>query len=1210
MFRCQIQDRSTVKCPGLKIECDTKEDYELSYGAKALFFKNNDTLKINEEELRFDGSGDYISATIMIPENTHDTIRFLTGERIPFSIDFIKQNEEGYKVRFTVETIDERKRVSKKTMESKELLTPGRWPMVDILFLDGEFYFVVDGKVWIRRIFEGTYNMSPYGTLCFGGNMDLSIVKNCFGMFAIMLSKDIYSEHDTELETILDKAVDDKLFLFENAYYDAVDNGYDLGPLKNARKRQGLRDGYKEYVFKHGVIWELNKEYAYISEKFYKEIETMLEKWDKYADLYFGLPKAEVILKENEAGYLLFPNWALFYLSKEDRFVLLKGEYLERYVAADSKEFGPWYPVAGEQKRTVNPWANEGEQKSMYYVMFSNGLVMWSISEKDEKTAVLVPGEIFFLMGYDEILPPDEEDGSASVKKPEYKPMFYASADYAEGVPEPVADYQVTYDADGKVFCYCLPCKECWAYYFTGWRDVILTNRNVGSITDIKIREKNRDFENFYAEYINFENGVIVKYKTPTKKYAVHSSLEMRPVSVTTGKINDFPDEDAEVFIKLSVYTDKGIIVENKTLGSKSLSSGKNYTFNTGDGWNSFVLEPLQSGSYIRVIIKVYDYDLLSDEDCLGRFDYQYDIFNGWGVDFHDTGIYTLPMTEKKDDCLNGVWTNQLTLALGEHYSRDELTMHWRKSYGFPFGNFGGGYEFDTNQFARVFDNVKVLSDLKCNFWNVGGLFLETLFFTICNIVRSYGKCGGFSISSAEAYFGQGAFIPPLFNKLKSSIINDKSKGQWKYSDIKPEVANPIVDAYYRQVGWDFLMWVWKKMTSGEFDSLERSIEKIKKRINDEGCCLVLMYPKNRNVKYAHLTLAYKHEGKGLSTKFFVVESNCPYDPSLPDDGCSLTFSDDRVYLNKLMGGKEEQPILEDIKFTHVTEIPFSLVSRRPRVPSVLDFFIGGLENMILGFVEGTVDVFGGDCELDPLITNREWAEDVSHPLESLKVTQEIAQFSISGADEDSTPQGHFFLCPSDNINLTFRKAEQGNVKVTLVSSKTKVELQTYMKEKEKFTITTEHINEIHGARLEVKRTGKESSVTMTLSRSVKPGLISHKYKHVLDVNRNGTYVEGSKFGIRLMAKKMLSDGTVFSETPLKAERNIKVSRNPYFSHAPKNPGATVMNKYFSVKQYANVYKVSEAAVRQACRDSSLAGAYKKNRKWVVPAKSRIVSTK
>ena len=359
---------------------------------------------------------------------------------------------------------------------------------------------------------------------------------------------------------------------------------------------------------------------------------------------------------------------------------------------------------------------------------------------------------------------------------------------------------------------------------------------------------------------------------------------------------------------------------------------------------------------------------------------------------------------------------------------------------------------------------------------------------------------------------------------------------------------------------------------------------------------------------YARVICAY------LTLRFFVAESTCPYNPIYPDDGCCLTFNEDRVYLYKSHGEPQWDELFKDYKYSHVTEIPFSLVSRRPRIPSVLDFAIGGLENMVLGFVEGTVDVFGGDCELDPLISNREWGDELSQTtdatLATLKVTQEIADFTISGANDDSVPKAHIFLCPSDNINLKFRKAGEGNIKVTLVSSKTMVELSADMKEKESFTITTQHMNEIHGARIGVKRSGKQAPVTMTLQRSVKPGLISHKFEHTLDVNRNGALVEGSKCGIRLTASKMKTDGTTCDTVRINAERNVKASRAPYFSKAPKNPGATVMNKYFSVKQYAKIYNVSEASVRQACRDSFLVGAYKKNRKWVVPARSRIVGTK
>ena len=916
------------------------------------------------------------------------------------------------------------------------------------------------------------------------------------------------------------------------------------------------------------------------------------------------MPKAEVILEGNGVSYLLFRDLALFYLSKEDRFLHLRGDFLSRYVAADANEFGAWYPVTDQETRPIYP--QNSNTSSIDYVEFSNGIVMALMSGN----IYLIPSAMFRKFGYALLSSSDEIPTNViGASKSGYKQLFYAPAHLSEGIPVAIADYSVIYDEKGNVFCYILPCKGCWAYYFSAWREVVLTDRNIGTITDLQIRYKERDFENYYAEFCNFENGIIVYYKRPEKKIVAHSSVELRLDSVITRKIDDFFDTDAEVFLQLSVYTEKGIIIENKQLGQRSLDSGKNYTFNNSDGWNRFLLEPLQSGSYIRVIIKVYDYDKASADDYLGRFDYQYDIFNGWGIDFHETGMYSLPMTEKGDDSEQGVWTCILALALGEHYTREELTKDWRRSYGFPFGNFEGSYSFTTNQFARVFDNVKVLSDVKWNFWNLGGMALEGIFLAICKKVSSYGKCGGFSIASAEAYFEQGQFIAPLYSKLKSSIINERNAGEdWQYEDIKPEVANPICDRYYRQVGWDFLMWVWKKMTSGEFDSIERSIEKIKKRIDSEGCCLVLIYPKNLSVKEAHLTLAYKYEGEGINTRLYLVESTCPYDPVTSSKPCVMTFKNNRVYIYKMATETEGRQLFADNTYSHVMEIPFTLVNRRPRVPSVLDFVIGGLENMVLGLVEGTVDTFGGDVELDPLITNREWAEDVSQATDGV-LHQTICLMSVAG-DGDSVPDTRIFLCAADNINLKIRTSEAGSFRVSLFSSKTEVVLDTNAKEKETFTITTEHLNEIHGAKIGVKRSGAEAPVDIEFNRSVKPGLYSHKFKQTLNVNRNGTFVEGKKFGIRLKASKMKSDGDVFSTVLLKAQRNVKMPRNDFISKVPKNPGATVFNKYFNVKQYAKIYGCTEASVRQACRDEFLTGAFKKNRKWVIPASSRMVSTK
>ena len=137
MFRLQIQDKSTVKYAGLKIDCDTREDYELPWGEKALSFKGDDSLKIEEEGLRFDGYSDYIGARVMISEDAPSRIHFLKSERLPFFIHCVKKSEGRYQILVEFETVDERKRVSTKTMISNKTMKSGEWNYMDVLFLDG-----------------------------------------------------------------------------------------------------------------------------------------------------------------------------------------------------------------------------------------------------------------------------------------------------------------------------------------------------------------------------------------------------------------------------------------------------------------------------------------------------------------------------------------------------------------------------------------------------------------------------------------------------------------------------------------------------------------------------------------------------------------------------------------------------------------------------------------------------------------------------------------------------------------------------------------------------------------------------------------------------------------------------------------------------------------------------------------------------------------
>ena len=1168
MLRFDFVSGSEAVCPGLKVTCRARYSEETAMKYKVLSFGEGDFLSVGEKELHFDGCADYVDTKVQITEDAPDTIPFLHGHRIPFVIEFLKE-KEGYRIVFTV-TLKDEKKTWQTSMKSVKLLKPGPWYMVDVVLLDGEFYFVVDGEVWIRRVHSGRYYEASYGNLEFGGSSSAG----GFRLRELEMSEDIYLESDEDIKQILNDASDSNACSFGNTYLDVLEAGEEPGKYVSVEDVPEL-PGVTATIYKNGVFY-MNAENrcVYVDYDFYVYFKRVS---------LSSFPLRQMILIPNTVSYVVFEDHTVFHKKGTGYFPELLNKTMERYLEKDFAEYNYWFPDP-----TINVMAQRlYDSKKMKHgnlrtTMFTNGLAISEVQfEGEEPYAVIIPKEFF------------------------KNNQFLVNSSFHD---VPISDYSVTFDDDGIPFHYCLPLRDDhWLHYFLPWGRLLDTRTYLGPACTYGICFKERPGKE-NVEYCDFEGGVVVNYPE-LSKLVIHSGMLLRLGGVSIGEIDDgWTDNHAELVVKLSIYNENGPIVQEKKLGANDRKDASYYTFNTRDGFNEFTLTSMKGYSFLRIFIKLYDYDAASDNDYLGSFDYTLGIENGWWMDQSETyGAYSVGMTSQGKHNRHGLGNGRLDFGVGDLYDMEEMKKHWRENLGFPFVNFTGCYKFTPEEFGRLFSNVRTLTNISGRWWDLDGLALEGfLYLFIKNHMIDVGRCFGFAAVEAETYHGQGIFIPPLSKYgLKPERENDeewmrkgnKTAGPLYYDDLVPVIGRTIVNAYMRQAGWDYLSWIWRIVNSGEIRDHFLGIQKIKETIKEEGCCIVGVVPKSLSLVTTHAVLAYKVEGDGVNTKIYIRDSNKPYDHLREQNrvaDCNwISFESNKE------GDEIKKVVLNHcgekyMEYKYIMAVPYSLATRSPRVPTLFDVTCGLLSNMVFGWVEGIGNLIAASSPDGTLYDRNTESNDFTFiPIAS-------GWFSSSGTGNA------LFLTKDNHTSFTLRGTEAGKARITLASASTLIEVSADLEKDEKLQIMTQNVRSIRGMRLLFARDKKGGEIDVTISKAKSADVFSHRFTHKVYVPKQKTkdfrvMIEGQKYGARMLVSGERKDGKRYMESH-KMKRFVDEKTFIYRARPRKCPGAVLENTTLSVRQCANIYRTSESTIRNYCRKGIFATAFKKNSRWVIPS--------
>lgn len=1145
MLHCEINKQQLITCQQLSFECTASYLDSDAEKSDILVFDGQGTyLDVNEKKLDFNGEADYIEADVKLISSQSETIPFVKGQQVPFTLSFVKKGST-YIIHTELSVEDENKQILRKSMDSKYAIDINTWYKIKIIISDCDYHVLINNTVYVRRFFDELTSLAKPDSLRFGG----AVENSGFYLTNLAFSRDIFEEGDKFLEDILSKADEQNLFGQENARMDQEDNGNSIGSPKTDINNNGIIC----HEYERGAIIESpEKEFTYLSDHTYYYYKKNLKA--------SGFPATEIsyISKDGTSvTQVIFPETCLFSLNSGSKYLVINGETMKRYLSEDPSLHDYWYPI---EKDTISV-NNETE---LIYVVLSSDDVIY------------------------------EANGYAIFLSLELHNYYKANVSQ-KGIGLPVSDYVVYYDKEGYPYYQTLPCQNGTIHDPSTWDGPFFTDKRIGSLKSkkemtarVSEAKKNEPDE---IKYYDFTEGVVVLYPNGEEP-VVHSSLKFQFDGISTGDIDDGINDDAELYLKLTTYVDGKKIHDHVDLGSHSyLHGSKNYKFSGDSECTSERIYPLSGSSYFHFIIDLYDYDPESKNDYIGTFDYLYSISNGWGLDQYNQtvnqhyGSHEVPMTSEGKDNNHGLNNNIISFSVAEYYDFELMKKNPRKYLGFPFRNFKGSYVFTEDDFSRIFSNVSF------DWWNLGWMY-DLIFFEACKGSLDGAKCHGFAVAELAAIHGQGPFQAPLLNYGLKKGSQKSLRDDLYYEDMDEKVGKNIVNYYLYQKGWDFIMWQWKKMNANEYIFPHDALPSIISRIDKEQFCLINCKPANLN---GHAVLAYGHNHKsGYDAKIYIIDCNHPYYEGENFDNPSY------ISIKKVSGGHDKVEIYykDDVvlNYRYLFETPFSVACKPPRVPNTFDIIVGSLESMIAGWIEGAGNLF--EASDDSGIV---YDEEGTHN----DYTKFLPICSDSGPDGK---QVKMFLFKKDSLKIKLKGTSEGSIKYSFACAKTFFELDTQIGPDEQILLSSRRASKMHRLELSLIRDGKQHEAEVSVSRGWKTGKISHQFRHKLLLGKEEIKLEGLSFGSRMRKRGPAMKDLAATELLISPRRRLKMPLWTDYRYitSRKEPMALIGNQNVSVEEFANIYNCSQSTVRKYCRENVLKGAYKEKRKWVVPANQAI----
>ena len=1129
------------------------------------FTRKGDSLKIRESQIGFDGESDYLEFNFRVdnPPETETETKIVSGHAIPFTLSYFVSRRGLVLHTQLITTVNETD--YNRESESNIPLEYATWYNVKIIFIHGEYSILLDDQPHLRRIYKGTWKDYAKQNLVFGGG-----AQNGLHLCDIAMSQDIFEEANAAAISEMLQLMDDGDFMEDDSCIQ--DCELDGIILQKPSTKQVI-DGKFCRVYGNGaIVFDYEDKAMYLSKAVFNYYSEHFEETGRpVAYMHYTCQD-----DQNEIEYGLFEQKGVFHNATKKITKALGGDILKRFLDCDLALNRYWYPTFSFTYE--EPVPTDG-------VVFSNGLVIYAYD-----------GQTFLI--------------SSSLHD------FLAQGDnLAEKTGLPISDYQVGVDAKGNKCYETLECQNGTIHSTDTFKN-FFTEIRLGAAR--KLGGTKLDSDERVIHYYDFEHGVIVLYPGQTEP-VVHGDLRLRLLQVTAGNINDFFNKTPEMYLKLTLYQDDKKIVSKKRYGSKSYPGSTQYTWASED--SDYVISPLQSSSSFRIRIQLYDLDPVSRNDFLGSFSYNLSIENGWGCDVVNWdgndmdngqfGLNTLPMTKEGKDNQRGLDNNELRISVSDKPNYAELMGDIMKNFTFPFENFKGSYPFNSKRFSEVFSNVNHLES-----WYDYLLHpVDKYFYNMCRDNLSGAKCYGFAAAEMLTMHNLGPFTPPLFDRYPRP-----EDYQRRYENLNENLAGYICDYYLYQVGWDAIMWEWKKLEADNSFRTRKEIQSIIDILDHEKCCLLCMLPEDLNGGHAVMAYGYKKikpEDRDKDGNYYFIQSGgkeedkrvaikADYDYLIYIADCNFPKREKKTTISSFISfekvnGKEDRIIVYHTQegmivspdcykaknYVYLYGTPLSIISRPPRVPNFLDL-TDALGTLVCAWFSCAVDdVQISDPDTDEVLYDQE--KGILKTDRLLVVRNKAA----GGADGPT-----LFVLKGNNLNVKFRGAKKDELELRIAGREASASFKTRLSKGEELGFSFRNVHRPDRFTAAIRPSVANKTIQTEIS------FVDKRDKSTRNVFTKEFVVnkEGAKLSsFNATARMKMADSVVL---PVKEKVEVPVSDIQRIEMKRDHPGAIILNRNLTTAQISKLYHIKPSTARKYCRQGLIPKAMKASARWRIPSEN------
>lgn len=1137
-----------------------EQDYE---GKKSVlsFIKKGDSLKIPESQINFDGESDYLEFNFRMdtPPEAGTETDIVSGKAIPFTLSCFA-GEKGLMLHTRLTTDSD----GRKYLRESESATPlkyATWYNVKIVFIHDEYFLLIDDQPHLRRIYKGAWWEYAKQNLVFGGGEQTGL-----HVCDIAFSEDIFEESSSDsINAVFQQMNDDDFMEVDSCIRDCALDGIVL----QGKASQVTIAGKACSVYPNGaIVFDYEDKAIYLPAEIFKYYASHVS--------LTGHPIAYTTYTcetdNNQIQFGLFEKMGIFYNVTSSALERLTGDTLRRFLNCDLQAYNFWYPSSC----FIIPEPHLAPV-DIHVSIFSNQLVIYEFEDK----TIMLPLSFH----------------------------LYLEKDCFRTTGLPVDDYRIGVDSNGEKCYEALECQN-GTLHTTDTFENFFSDKKLGAPTKLDGWKDVPDQGTIH--YYEFESGIIVMYPWRDEP-VVHTGLEFRFTKVTAGPINDAINTTPELYMYFWAYLNGEAKEKKEKLGLRNYPAPTSYVW--GNSHNNFTIPILRGNSSFRVRIRMYDYDPESPDDYIGAFDYTFNIENGWEIDNSDgpggrNKSLQLDMTDEGKDNLNGPENCQLYMSVIDTYDLNEMLKDIPKNFAFPFYNFKGSYPFTYERFTTIFTNANKFTEFLPNTLLHP---LDSLMYVICTIALLDAKCYGFAASEILATQRLGPFAPPLYNYTAPANYDGY------YSTLDSEIADRICDYYLHQLGWDAIMWGWKKMNANEYLVAHNALPSIIKRLDDERVCLLCILPPN--IIHGHAVMAYKYkkilpeerdadgyykigvkDGKEVRIKadydylIYIADCNWPLGKNRDSEKVysfiafeKKSKTKDLLKVCRISAAipNTDSVLSEDAyeDYCYMYETPLSILTKAPRVPNVLDLSVGTFANMAIAWFSCAADTvqISDPVTGKTLYDSEKGVSDSSH----------LMVFGNIGGGEN----GHAgFLFEGNDINIQVKGAKEDELTLHVAGRGTNACFKTHLSKGERFGVTLGNIHRSKQFSAKIDPGAASRTVQTRIEFSNRHDLsLKDVYEKEIVAGERGAKLESFIAGARLR---------VNNDTVRPAHERIEIpdSRIQKIAMRRNYPGAVVWNRNLTTRQIKGLFRISMRTARVYCKNGLLPGATKVRNRWSAPS--------